>query len=197
MKKYLISLIVIVGILLAGFQIADANPSYQIPVAPTATATSSVRYLTGNTASTTYTYDSYGSGITNLTDYTALLIQASASTTGSILGWRYEYADNTPGQDCTLSTANCDWYGDSLAYATTTLSIGAQDTRNVAPYSDNIWPIATTTASGFIGSNKVGTLNKIVLAYTPTRYIRVVFYATGGSNPVSVWAKWIPRREQK
>lgn len=118
MKKYLIALIVILGIMV-GANSASAMTYFKR--AATATATSSVVYMTPGTATTTLTIPTEG------VDDVYLFIQFNASTTASQLKWT---VDNT--------FDGIDWYGED--YGTVSAIASAHSSTTIS----NTWlPNAT------------------------------------------------------
>jgi len=173
--KYKITLGVIGVLAFAGT--ALANSSFFLPNTPTATATTTVAYMTPGTGTTTLSYDSFQGGQYRSTDKSVMLIQFTASSTLGILNWRYEY-----------SVDGVDWYGDSLNVSTST---SVQSAFNVAPFTTYTWTYASST----LGTSVSGTAFKAVTVPTPTRYFRAVFTDPIGAGNASVWAQFVPQRE--
>lgn len=185
--KYIIP-IVLLGV--AG--VAFANQSYFSSQAKSSVATTTIAFMTPGTATTTVLYDSYQQFGTNetssytprTTDGSALLIQFTATTTTSVLGWRYEYSDD-----------GVDWYGDSyvptISNATTT---GTQSLTNINQYT---WTFSSST--NFCDSTVSTATNnrgcKVVNVQTPTRYVRAVFFLPTGSSNGAVYAQFVPRKQ--
>lgn len=204
MKKYILSSLAIIAVFACIFVIntknANANPS-QITETKSANATSTVFYLTAGQATTTLAVDTQGDG-GQVADSASLLVQQTASTTGpvgqagSILAWRYEYANTTIVNgsvvDCTTVPLSCDWYSDSVQNSTV-----ATSTYETGNYAEHLWPFASSTPGGLAqGLTNNRGLKRIVVP-TPTRYIRAVFYVPIGASPTAVWSEWVTKREQR
>lgn len=148
--------------------LAHANPLQFKPTVQTATATTTVSYMTAGTATTTLTLDSYAPGQPFTTDQAVLFIQFTASTSASILNTTVQYSQD-----------GIDWYSDGgtfeNGFATTT-----------KPY--DLSQIAQYTLSN-------GTTTRAINITTPTRFIRAQFSIPVGSAASGVWAQWIPSRQ--
>lgn len=193
--KHVAAATIMVALVIVSFVVLStpthANPS-QIEQS-NYTATTTVSYMTGGTATTTYYYDTqtYGTGAA---DNAVLGIQFSASSTNSKLNLNLEYANNTPGVDCTVSPALCDWYANNLSdLATTTPGV------NLVTVQTYVWQFASST----IGlGNAIATNQrdlKFISVKTPARYIRAVFTLSVGQTNGNggVWASFIGKREQR
>ncbi len=177
------------------------NPGYFAPLAQTSPATTTPVFISIGTATTTIVYDSYskngsgqgGQGQYNpdTTDSATLALQFAATSTSSVLGWRFEYADSG-SVDCFMNPAGCDWYSDNLVAspATSTPNI---NTTNPNSYT---WQFASSTSmcdsTASIATNNRGC--KLINVSTPTRYVRVVLYTSGANG--TVWGKFIPKKQQ-
>lgn len=178
--------------------VVHANPSSFPKGVSSATATSTLNYFAvAATATTTLAYDAYQLAGTqpssNAADSATVVIQFTATTTTSALNWRYEYADDQPGVDCTVTQTACDWYSDAqyaITNASTTVTI------NPVVYS---WTYASSTdlcsSTQIFSSNNRGC--RLVKVPTPTRYVRVVAYRAPGASNGAVWMRFIPVRENK
>lgn len=157
---------------------ARANPSFFVRQ-QTASATSTVTYITPGAATTTLTYDT-GNGAAQGADSAALMVQFNASGTLSVLQADIQYS-----QDGT------DWYATSFAWnpnttvATSSPSIGTVQQFNFGYASSTINRGANTTA----------TTTRIVVIPTPTRYVRAVFTLAPGSPNGVFWAEFIGKRQ--
>jgi hypothetical protein len=139
----------------------------------TATATTSVNYISAGNATTTLTCDAYNMD-DKIAEYKAidsatLAIQFIASTSASILNTSIEY-----------STDGIDWFENNLSELSTTT------------YALSITTPQTITLSGNTTSS---TTRKIVSVETPTRYVRAVFTVPVGAASSSIWAEFIPKIE--
>lgn len=191
----------IVFCLLGG--IVFANTSFFASSASTSTATTTPTYLVSSSAIATTTlpvYDSTESTGTNQVntgqnwaqDTQSLEIQFTASSTSSVLGWYYEYADGLDGVNCAAVSTNCDWYSDSLVAKSASTTPGTSLTLN----NSYTWTFASTTVGG---TGATGNRSmKIVTVPTPTRYTRVVFYCTSAATAnCAVWARFLPKKQSK
>lgn len=165
---------------------AQANPTSFPPSAMTATATTSVNYLTPGTATTTLVYDSYGlcgtnqpnSGNQYATDSATLLTFFTGSSTAAILKVQQEFS-----QDC------INWYRDNstVGLATTTGSVSLN-----APLSYN-WTFDQVAQGGAAGA--AATTTRAVMVPMPTRATRFIITITGANG--AIWAQVVPKKENK
>lgn len=164
MKKYIIAAIVLFGVGIAFT--AEANP-ITFPVAQSsASATSSVVYMTPGLATTTLTFDSYASSINYGQNDVTLLVQETASSTSSVLNVAIEYSQD-----------GIDWYGDAVnRYSTTTPAYSLNTVNSFT------WTAAGTTRTG-----------RAIRLESPVRYIRATFSNTGAG--LGLWASFQPRRD--
>lgn len=185
MKKYIL-IAIIIGVGFGIGAVVYANQSFFVNkfTSSGTTDTTTINYMTPGTGTTTITYDTYLSvqgGIPNNLSAAATLalgIQFHASSSNSILAWRYEY-----------STDNIDWYSDDAQIAG---SATTSPTYAVKTFSENYWSFATSTG-GTSQSDKGMKLVRNIP--TPTRYIRVVFYVPAGSANAAVWGEFLPKKE--
>lgn len=162
-NKYIILAIVLVG-LGAAFT-AKANPIIFPAAQSTASATSSVTYMTPGTATTTLTFDSYASSINLGQNDVTLLVQATGSSTSAIINTSIEYSQD-----------GIDWYQNNLSPLATTTQ-----TLPIATPNSYTWTL-TTARQG-----------KAILLEAPVRYVRATFTNTGAN--ASFWASFQPRRD--
>lgn len=167
------------------------NSTYFGPIAGTNLATTTGTVLASGTATSTIVYDSYGINGTgqtpgqkaDATDSATLLIQLTATSTNTILTWRYEYSDNAQ-----------DWYADNLYVSN---SASSTPVLTAVPTVYN-WQFASSTSqcdtSVATGTNNRGC--KIVEVKTPTRYVRAIFYLPPSSANGIVNAKFVPKKQQ-
>jgi hypothetical protein len=183
MKKYFLlsSVLVVALILILNFaqQVSAAAPSFLI-VNSTATATTSVNYLTAGTGTTTLIADVYKYlGITDLSDKDLRFnIQFAGSSTDSILCRTVEYSDD-----------GVDWYSMEQTIGTT-----ATTTWQVGGYPATCFPFASTTRAVGAGSNATST--KTVLIPALLRYTKAIFYLPTGSTAGAIWANVIGVKER-
>ena len=165
-KKWLFSLIV--AIFLTAFAIifvsskVGAQPS-TVAFEATATATTSLKYMTPGTATTTYQFDSssYSDGKV-LTmqgiDSASMFINFVASTTNSVLAYQFQYSNN-----------GVDWYGESAS--TNTFGIAGIDYQ------------ASSTIVHEWNPAVAGTSTKaVIIPITAAQHERVQFYIPIGTN---------------
>lgn len=158
------------------------------------TATSTVAYMTGGTATTTYTYDTYaGSSDQNAADKIAMLVQFTASSTASKLNWTYEFSAGGAGLDCVASPTSCDWYADTFA-----LGVNATNTQlfNFTANNSGAWNFASSSQGGASVSASSNRGLKVLWVPTPTRYTRVVFSVPAGATNGGVWATFANQKQQ-
>jgi hypothetical protein len=144
--------------------ISHANPLQFVPTTQLATATTSVAYLVSGGSATTTTFDAYAQGQPLAIDKGVLLLQNAASSTSSVLDVSVQYSND-----------NIDWYSDQLLAPTTT----AMDISVANTYH---WK-ATATA----------TTSKAITLSFPTRYVRVVYSASGAAG--AIWWQFVPQRQ--
>ncbi len=118
--------------------------------------------------------------------------QSSIMQLCSVLNFHYEYAQSSrQGINCVTDQTSCDWFADNLDM----LSASTTATATLQPQRVYAWTFASTTP----GALKVPATNnratKAINVPTPTRYVRVVFYAPAGSTPLGVWANFVARKE--
>jgi hypothetical protein len=188
MKKYLFALIVL-GL---GFaSVAYANPLFFVSSAQTATATSTLTFMTPGTATTTLYFDSSVGAPGKAVDKAVLLTQLTASSTNTKLNIGVEYSNGVAGTDCTLVPTACDWYADEQQNSVTATTSQAYQIGTPITYS---WTYASTTQGGAaVGNSNIGL--KVITLPMPTRYTRV-FYSLGiGGTNGAVWGQIIPQRQ--
>lgn len=166
-----------------------ANPSSIATTAQTATATTTLSYMTIGAATTTLVYDSYLNRPTTA-DSAIMLVQFTASSTASVLGISYEYTNGGPGLDCLGAPNTCDWYRDN-----TMISVNATTSQafSVTVPNSYSWTFASSSQGG---GNVAATNNralKTLTIPTPARYVRAIFTATG--TPSAIWAQIGPKKE--
>lgn len=169
MKKYKYAFIALVAIfsLAVIARVASANGSYFISPVRTAAATSTLSVVGPGNGTTTLTYDSLALGSTYATDRASLLIQATASSSSSLLGIAVQYSQD-----------GVDWYDNDLAATTSPGSVTNISSANSYQLSGN------STAS---------TSLKAISVPTPTRFVRAVFTSTVATS--SIWAQFVPIRQ--
>lgn len=176
----------------------NANPSQYTETVQTATATSSVVYMTPGTATSTLVYDTYRGATTGnnyVNNQMELLEQLTASSTGTQLNTNLEYSNGYPGVDCVATPNACDWYQDTgtnvNGFGTTTLPY------NVAQVASYQWKYASTTPGLGVVPGNANRDGRALSVNVPTRYVRAIFsLAIGGTNG-AVWAQFVPAKETK
>jgi hypothetical protein len=203
MKKYILSILggIVLGALAFSFSnITFATPSKITSKAKTATATSTLVYMTvGAATSTTLVYDSYqvdgknqsNFGDTFATDNATLLLQVNASSSATIINVALEFSDDSA---CGTRPTACDWYENNLSDMSTTtsiVSIGTPDTLS--------WTFASTTIGG--GTTLLGAAglnnrnNKAITIPTPLRYVRAVITLQGANG--AIYGEIVPKKQTK
>lgn len=183
MKK-VISIIIIAAVFVLGgyasINVVKANPTFAPVTVQTATATSTITYMSPGVATTTLTLDTYSSGNPRLAYNATLLIQFVGTSTASILNTNIQYSQD-----------GIDWYqdGGSLTnnFATTTkpFDIGQVNTFN--------YTFSSTSPS--LGAAISATSTRAVRVNTPTRYVRALFTMPIGSANGAIWAQFVPIKE--
>lgn len=185
-KNFSVTAIVvsIIVIALASVGIAKANPFYTGTKASSATATTTVSFLTPGTGTTTTPiYDSYevngtnqkNSGNVTLPDTVAVLLQGAASSTASTLTIACEFSDD-----------GVDWYQNEIFPASSTLAIAAPVT--------SVFTYASSSAA--VGGVALGAdrFSKLITCPVPLRYVRTVITNTGAN--ASVWRSIVPTKQR-
>lgn len=134
--------------------IAKANPLAFLTPVQTATATSSVAYMTSGLATSTLTFDSYAQGQIKATDKGILLLQTVASSTSSVFTIAFQYSQD-----------NIDWYNDNTTATTTNTNVAVPQ-------------VFSFTATG------TATTSRALPVNFPTRYVRVQSSVLGASGAV-------------
>lgn len=179
-KKYLYgaALLPFVAFLVLAFANEMEAAIYLLTPKKTATATTTVAYMTPGTATTTLTSDLYFSSSNTKASGALVAFQYTASSSAAALKARVEYSDD-----------GIDWYPESVelnTVATTTLM-----TTTFREYS---WSnFATTTDYG--GSGTASRIHQSFSVETPTRYVRVKFYVPAGAGNGALWASLTPNKE--
>lgn len=164
--------------------VAMANPSFFMVGSQTATASSTLAYMTPGTATTTLpALDTYAPGTNTKANGAFLAFQYTASGTAPVLNARVEYSNN-----------NQDWYPDGFTYvpegptyATTTIM--------TTPAHNYSWTLSTTTEA--IGSGTATRVHQsLALTEIPARYVRVIFTVPQGGGNGGLWAVLVPFKER-
>lgn len=156
-----------------------ANPSQFAPTKESATATTTLLYLSPGNATSTMSYDSY-SGDSVKIDKLSLNIQYTASTTGPTLKMRMED-----------STDNINWYPRSVAINSTLDN--ATTTMITGNFSEYQWTVSTTTDNG--GSGTSARVHTSLVVDAPQRYVRVKFYVPQNGGNGGLWYQMVPFKE--
>ena len=172
-KKYLG--LILVALFISAFtlvSVVKANPPTFLRINSTATATTTLIYMTPGTATTTLVYDAYkfdGTSEVNGSLFFNLAIQLKASSTATVLVTKFEFSND-----------GVDWYENNLnTYAAGAIAI-------VVPNSYT-WTYASTTVGGAAIGASEDRGTKIISVPVPTRYVRAVFSLTGASG--GIWAE--------
>lgn len=193
MKKTIFYLLAFVLFGVGMFGVAvKANPSYFADGNSTATATTTLTYMTPGAATTTLYYDSYEDSSGAKGDAATLGVQFTGSSTLSTLNIAVEYAFNNSLANCKTTPTACDWYADVLlgtnaVVSTTTQALGLGNT-NV--YS---LPFSSTSLSGVAIPSRI--TSRLMTIAAPTRYIRVIFTLPPASLNGGIWATFRPTKQ--
>jgi len=167
--KYFYSIIAIMVLTVSGItyiKTADANPLYFFKES-TASATTTVVYMSSGAGTTTLSLDLNRSGTLRGANGLNLAIQWNASSTISRLNWYYEY-----------SRDGVDWYREQLGTLATSTTVATA-------------PIYNWTASA------AGNNYRIFTVPTPqTQYVRAVFTVPASASSSALWAEFVGTREQ-
>ena len=180
MKKIIFLLSIVLSSLIVG--IAFANPTYYSNISRTATATTTVSYMTPGVGTTSLVYDTYDPsiGTNRAADDLALLIQFTASSTSSILNINLEYSND-----------GVDYYQNRMGDKATTTARAA-----LSPIDSFEWKFSSSTPGlGGVPSNN-NRDNRIVSVHSPTRFVRVIFSTPIGAANGGVWAAFQAKREK-
>lgn len=173
----------------------SANPM-QFGRSQQAPATTTVNYFAVTATTTVYLDAGLGQPAF---DSAVLAVQFTASSTTSVLNWRYEYANDTSDTDCTQTPTKCDWYAGNTYTSGVTVSTTTGSSLsylgNVHTYS---WAYASSSDAC---STTVAVANanrgcKLVTVPTPTRYTRVVLFKEIGSTNGAVWSEFVSKKEK-
>lgn len=180
-------LILVVGgcIALAGFLFyyttVSANPSNFLRL-QSASATSSISYLTPGTATTTLTFDS-GAGASQGADTAVLLEQFVGSSTTAVLNTDIQYSQD-----------GIDWYASGFAGNVETIS--ATSSPSIGIVMQFTFPFASSTINRSVVTNaNSATSTRAIRIPMPTRYVRAVFTVPAGSTNGAVWAEFVAKRQ--
>lgn len=172
---------------------AGANPSFFIVGQATATATTTLTFMTAGTATTTVVQTATNNGNTMGLNAATLLVQFTGSSTASSLNLTFEYANSDAGVDCSVTPTACDWYKDGLLGAAAVVSTTTQ-ALNLGTVANYTLPFASTTVGGLIGIATRTT--RIINVQTPAQYVRAVFTLPIGSLNGGLYAKFLPTKER-
>ena len=139
--------------------------------------------MTGGTATTTITYDSYFSGNNTKTDSALLVFQFQSSGTPATLKFRAE--DSNDG---------VDYYPRGVA----TIA-NATTTSLTAIFSEYSFVTSTSTDMGGTGLASTTGASAVMQSLeikTPMRYVRVKFYIPIGGDNGDLWAQIVPVKER-
>lgn len=159
------------GALLVGNAIA--HPS-SVAIQATATATTSIAYLSAGVATSTYQFDGNGQLSTGKVlnmqtiDSGSLYIEFVASSSASSLGWQFQYSNN-----------NQDWYGESAPFSTGTISGTSSNQFEASSTITHVW-----TPGVGATSTKV-----VAIPILPAQHERVVFFTPIGAAASGVYAE--------
>lgn len=151
---------------------------YLLVPSKTATATTTVAYLTPGTATTTLSSDLYSASSNTKANGALVAFQYTASSSAAALKARVEYSND-----------GVDWYAESIPLAET-----ATTTLMTTTFREYSWNnFATTTDYG--GSGTASRIHQSFSIATPTRYVRVKFYVPAGAGNGALWASLTPNKD--
>lgn len=175
------------------FRVAKANPSFFIGGQATASATTTLTYMTPGTATTTLPQPATNSGNATGINTATLLVQFTGSSTASTINIAFEYANSDSGVDCSVTQSACDWYRDSLMGYNAVVST-TTNTVSLGPTNVYSLPFASTSVGGAGGISSRTT--RIINVQTPAQYVRAVITMPAGSLNGAVYAKFLPVKER-
>lgn len=183
MKKIIITTVIILAIII-GFSASKVKAfqsffqtftSAGTTSSSTASSTVTTAFTIGQfaTASTTYNLANNGGEYNTTVDQNYLFVQAVASTSLSVVNFKFQYATGLGGVNCYDTPKNCDWY-------------------------DYITAIAPTTAGGISYASSTNSINLNDRNASTTRFTlqvpriaspwkRVVFWATQGQASTTLF----------
>ncbi len=192
----LAAICVVLAIFVSFVSFAHANPSFFAPQAMTATATSTLSFMTPGAATTTFMYDSFGINGTNQpilndptgADSAGLMLQLTGSTTPANSA---TYATTTYNIVFEYSQDGVDWFSEAQAPNATS----SPTVTIIKPISRNI----TLGATSLGGSGLATTTptRELLTVLTPTRYTRVVISIPAGSTNGAVWGTFVPKKQNR
>lgn len=156
----------------------SASPLYFPSTSKTATATSTLSYMTPGTATSTLAYDSYTAGDNFKTDMASLLVQTTASSSSAVFNISIEYSQD-----------GIDWYQDNLSSFQASSTPG---TTNVSKFNSLTFTAASSTIDGVLSN---APQSRVINVMMPTRFVRAVISVGIGSANGAVWAQWIPAKQ--
>ena len=172
-----IELIALVFVIFGGVHYTFANPSFFVRGTPTATATSSLVYMTPGKATTTVSLPSTTSQNTDGYESAVLKIQVTASSTGVAGAVKINAHMET-------SIDGIDWYLFSAINGTSTPSTNGIE-------NDLQITISTSTpiAGNFGGTGSSTTIfQDVALPNIPSEYFRLRLYDPVGGGNYGIWA---------
>lgn len=185
-KSIVLASLILCIVLYAG--IAYANPAFIASRAVSATATTTVTYLTaGNTTTTSPIYDSYEAFGTNQTNQgnislpnsVAILLQGTASSTATTVTVTCEFSEDLQ-----------DWYQNNINPGTTTPAISlAFPTTYSYTYA-----AATSLIGGNVLATSTNRFTKLFTCPVPLRYVRLIVTNTGSST--AIWTAIVPNKQR-
>lgn len=162
--------------------VAGANPSRVDSYVATASASTSLAYMTPGAGTTTLTKDAR-SGTDSKFDQVALAIQVTATSTGVISPTLMVRLEDS--RDCIT------YYPRTAVPATATTTLLTAD-----PYNAFSLKIASSTTAP--GSTDTSTrLHKLIVADVPLNCVRAVLYDPAGGGNYGVYAELIGIREKQ
>ncbi len=184
LSTFLVAVALLIGV--SNYHVARANPLVSATPVKTASATTSLSFMTPGTGTTTLTYDTFAVGgaiiSTTKATYAALLTQFTATSTASAVNINIEYSDD-----------GVDWYqdgGTSYNYSTTSKPY---DLSQAASFRLNY--ASSTAGLGAIPASSTPA-TRLVILNTPLRYLRAIYTIPIGASNGAVWAQIVPTKER-
>lgn len=149
----------------------------------TATATSTLAYMTPGTGTTTLSYDTYTDGLSTA-DSMALLVRLTASSTNTTLKINQEFSQD-----------GIDWYQSTqpMIIQNSTTTVNPIALSGVPQY---VWQFASSTINGV--SITPASDTRIIPVKSPTRFTRFVFTVASSTltpGNGAIWAQILPVKQ--
>jgi len=180
---FLISLVVLLGVFVTAMiswkSGESLGASLQFRVASSATASTSVVYMTPGTATSTATLDAYEAGAPTGFREATLRINAYASSTATTFLTTFEVSHN-----------GNEWFFAGNGGTTTDISIPYYHRHDFASTS----PTIVNPPTGIAASQGTG-VEYFITVHTPLRYIRAKTSLSPSSQNGTVWSEFVGVKE--